>query len=43
MSVGNIYTDKPSFGLDIGSSTIKVMQIDAQKNRLFYGANFQGY
>ena len=34
MSVGNIYTDKPSFGLDIGSSTIKVMQIDSQKNNL---------
>lgn len=39
MSVGNIYTDKPMFGLDIGSSTIKVMQIDTKKS----GLHISGY
>jgi type IV pilus assembly protein PilM len=33
MITGNIYTDKPLFGLDIGSSTIKVMQILKQNNK----------
>ena len=39
MSVGNIYKDKPMFGLDIGSSTIKVMQINSRKN----GLQISGY
>lgn len=41
MSVGNIYKDKPMFGLDIGSSTIKIMQIDKNNSGFFikgYGA-----
>lgn len=39
MSVGNIYTDKPIFGLDIGSSTIKIMQIDKSNS----GFQIKGY